>query len=108
MMRYFFKDDFERDPAAVEKHLRGAGVRERLEKLADVLEGLEAFGHDDIEQAVRGLAADLGVKAGELIHPCRVALTGRSVSPDLFAVVQLVGRERSVARLREAAAAVSG
>jgi len=106
MMRYFFKDDYERDPEAEKKYLCAPEVPGRLERLADALESLCSFGHDDIEGAVRSLADELGIKAGDLIHPCRVTLTGRSVSPDLFAVIQLIGRARSVSRLRERAAAL--
>jgi glutamyl-tRNA synthetase len=52
---------------------------------------------------VRTLATDLGVKAGEVIAPARVAVTGRSAAPGIFEVLWLVGRERSVARLQAAA-----
>ncbi len=103
MMRYFFRDDFERDAEAWARHMADPAVADRLEALAAVLEDLEEFDHDAIEQAVRGLADRLGLRAGDLIHPCRVALTGRSVSPDIFTVIQLVGRRKSVERLREAA-----
>ena len=102
-LRYFFKDDYRREPEAVEKHLSGAEASGRLARLADVIDAVEPFTHDGIEGAVRGLAEELGVKAGDLIHPCRVALTGQAVSPDIFAVVQLLGKEKSVERLRAAA-----
>jgi len=103
LLRYFFKDDFAFDPEAVARHLAGPEAGDRLARLADALAAVDPFCHADIESAVRGLAESLGVKAGDLIHPCRVALTGRSVSPDIFAVVQLIGREKSVERLRAAA-----
>ena len=83
-------------------------VAERLESLATVVERVEPFGHSDIERAVRSLADEFGLKAGDLIHPCRVALTGGAVSPDIFAVIQLIGRDKSVERLRAAARAVAG
>lgn len=102
-LRYFFKDDYPREPEAVARHLAGPDAGERLERLAQALEGVEPFCHAGIEAAVRELADALGVKAGDLIHPCRVALTGYAVSPDIFAVIQLVGREKSVERLRGAA-----
>jgi len=102
-MGYFFKDDYPRDPEAVAQHLASPDAPQRLERIAAALEELDDFGHADIESAVRGAADELGIKAGELIHPCRVALTGGSVSPDIFAVVQLLGRGKSVERLRSAA-----
>ena len=57
-----------------------------------------------MEAATRGLATELGVKAGEVIAPARVAVTGRKAAPGIFEVLWLVGREASVARLRAAAA----
>jgi len=64
---------------------------------------LEDFSRSGIENAVRALAEELGVKAGDLIHPCRVALTGKTVSPDIFSVIQLLGRGKTVERLEKAA-----
>ncbi|HEX7076815.1 MAG TPA: glutamate--tRNA ligase [Candidatus Eisenbacteria bacterium] len=74
-----------------------------LEKLADRLQSVEPFEHDPIERAARGLAAEEGVKAGEIIMPARIALTGKKVTPGIFDVILLLGRERTVARLRDAA-----
>jgi glutamyl/glutaminyl-tRNA synthetase len=64
---------------------------------------VQPFEHDPVEAAVRGLAASEGVKAGEVIMPARIALTGKKVAPGIFDVILLLGRERSVARLRGAA-----
>jgi glutamyl-tRNA synthetase len=75
----------------------------RLRKLADVIGAVEPFEHDAIERAARGLAGSEGVKAGEVIMPARIALTGKKVSPGIFDVILLLGRERTVARLRRAA-----
>jgi glutamyl/glutaminyl-tRNA synthetase len=52
-----------------------------------------------VEAAVRGTAAERGVKAGLLIHAVRVAVTGRSTSPGLFEVLVLLGRKRTVERI---------
>jgi glutamyl-tRNA synthetase len=52
-----------------------------------------------VEAAVRGSAAERGIKAGALIHAARVAVTGRTASPGLFEVLVLLGRERTVLRL---------
>ena len=51
-----------------------------------------------LETALRGTAEQQGVKAGALIHATRVAVTGRAVSPGLFEVLELLGRERTVTR----------
>jgi len=102
LVGYFLKDDYKRDEAAVAAHLRNKEAVRRLGLLADELEGLKFFTYDSVEEAVRGLADRLGVQAGELIHPCRVALTGGTVSPDIFHVIIGLGKEKSVERLRAA------
>jgi glutamyl-tRNA synthetase len=51
---------------------------------------------------MRGLATEMGLKAGELIHPVRVALTGRRNSPGIFEVMALLGKEKVLERLRRA------
>jgi glutamyl-tRNA synthetase len=103
LLRYFFKDDYPRDDEACDEHLGEAAVAQRLERLAGAIEDMDNFTHAEIERVVRDLAGEMGLKAGELIHPCRVALTGHAVSPDIFAVIQLIGRHKSVERLRAGA-----
>ncbi len=78
-------------------------VAPRLLALADRLASDPDFEHQTLERQTRELAASLGIKAGELMSAARVALTGRKVAPGLFDVMLLLGRDRSVARLREAA-----
>jgi glutamyl-tRNA synthetase len=75
----------------------------RLRKLADAIARVEPFDHDPIEQAARGVATAEGVKAGEVIMPARIALTGKKVSPGIFDVILLLGREKTVKRLADAA-----
>jgi glutamyl-tRNA synthetase len=76
----------------------------RLAALAAALELLAEWELAPLETATRRTAAELGVKAGELIGHARVALTGRKVSPGIFEVMWLLGRERTLERLRGSAA----
>lgn len=99
---YFLKDDYKRDEAAVKTHLASKETTKRLALLADELEGLKFFTYDSVEEAVRGLADRMNIQAGELIHPCRVAMTGTTVSPDIFHVIIGLGKEKAVERLRSA------
>jgi glutamyl-tRNA synthetase len=103
-LAYFFKDDYIRNEEALSKHLAAEDVPGRLTALAEAIETVEPFSREQIESAVRDLASKLELNPGELIHPCRVALTGDEVSPDIFAVIHLLGRDKSVERLRFAAA----
>jgi glutamyl-tRNA synthetase len=106
--RFFFTDRVEYDDAAVAAHLHAAGAGARLSALDAKLARLETFDPASIEGAVRGVAEESGVKAASLIHAVRVAITGKTVSPGLFEVVALVGRERAHERLRAAARLASG
>jgi glutamyl-tRNA synthetase len=76
----------------------------RLEQLAQVLAALPVAGLGELEAATRGLAAEAGIKPGELMGLARVALTGRKVAPGIFEVMWLLGPQRTLARLRSAAA----
>ena len=102
--RIFLTDHVEFDPTAVEKFLKDETVRGHLRRLADRLAALPEFNHHSIEEAVRGLANELGVKPGVLMNPARVALTGQSVAPGLFDVMVLFGREKTVQRLANVSA----
>ena len=97
--RLFFSDAIEYDPAAVEKHLRGDGMAAHLAALDQAFAALPAFDAASTEVALRSLADARGVKAGALIHAVRVAVTGKTVSPGLFEVLALLGRDRVHARL---------
>ena len=98
----FFFRDVEYDAAAVEKHLTMASAP-LLAAYAGVLAEVETFELPAIEDALRRVCADAGVDGRALIHPARVALTGKTTGPGLFELTELLGRERAVARLRQAA-----
>ena len=81
---------------------RAADVLDALLKAIAVLESLSSWTHGEIEERLRGLALDLRLKAGDLFSFVRVSVTGRRVTPPLFESMEIVGRERCLARLREA------
>jgi glutamyl-tRNA synthetase len=99
MMQPLLSDEYEVDADAVKKHLTPE-ARANLAKLADRFEAAPEFAVPELEDALRKLAEELSVKAAALIHPCRVALTGRTVGPPLFDVIAAIGREKVFARLR--------
>jgi len=78
-------------------------VGPRLAAIAREIEADGEFSLASLERITRELCAKLGIKAGELIGVMRVALTGRKVSPGIFDVIWLLGKERAVARLDAAA-----
>ena len=95
----FLADTVEYEPEAIEKHLGDAELASHVGALAAALQTTDPFDSSHVEAAVRGTAAERGIKAGTLIHATRVAATGRTASPGLFEVLVLLGRERSIARL---------
>jgi glutamyl-tRNA synthetase len=99
---FAFSDEFAIDPQAKTEVLEKEGAKENLEAMADVVERVQPFDHDTLEKDARALAEKRGIKAGQLFFPARVALTGKKKAPGLFEVMDLLGRERTVARLRAA------
>ena len=99
-MRAFVSDDLVFDEAAVKKHLGDPALPDHLRAWIDVLTSLSSFEAATLEAALRGLAEQRGIKPGVLIHATRVAVTGQGNSPGIFEVLELVGKERVIARLR--------
>ena len=95
----FLRDDVERDAAAVAKHLSAPDLGPHLSAWRAKLAATTPFDAPTIESALRALADERGIKAGTLIHATRVAVTGQAVSPGIFEVLALVGRERALRRL---------
>ena len=104
---FFFRDPVQYDPPAIDKHLRSAGMHEHLTALDAALAQLATFEPGSTEAALRSVAAARRVDAATLIHAVRVAITGKTVSPGLFDVLALVGRERTHARLLAAVRLIS-
>ena len=100
---FVLRPELSMEPAAWEELLARPAAADRLETLAERLSRVDDWSLAAIESAVRTLATDSGVKAGEVIAPARVALTGRTAAPGIFDVIWLLGRDRAVARLRAAA-----
>lgn len=98
----FFFSEVKYDNNAVEKHLKKEGGKEILQKLLERLQSVDNFTKVNIEPIFRNLADELNVKAGNIIHPARVALTGRSDSPPMFDTVELIGKDETLKRLKKA------
>lgn len=97
--RPFLVDTVEYEADAVARHLSLPGLADHVVALATALRTVSHFDESHVEAAVRGTASDRGLKAGNLIHATRVAVTGRTTSPGLFEVLVLLGRDRTVDRL---------
>src|SRR6267143_238460 len=96
--RYFFTEDYEFDPVAVEKSLSKPESLEWLGALRKEFETLEKWDCASLESTLKQLAQKLGCKTGDLVHPARVAVSGRSVGPSLYHMLEVMGKERVLKR----------
>lgn len=96
----YFRDEVSYDPMAVKKNWEKdlEAVTERLARTREVLAPCP-WEEARLEEALRALAEEMGVGAGKIFQPLRVALTGSSASPGIFDVLLLLGRTRSLARV---------
>ncbi len=105
MTEGFFTDDL---PYTVEELLgkgfkgNAEGAGKALQAAKERIETVPSWEHEPLEAALRALAEELSLKAGDLFMPLRVATTGRPVSPPLFESMEVLGRERCLRRIDEA------
>ncbi len=77
---------------------RSAMALKALAKARDVLPGVE-FKHDPLDQSLRAAAQELGLKAGQMFQPIRVAVCGKKNAPPLFETLEVLGKEKTLARI---------
>lgn len=100
---YFFSDPACYEEKGEKKYFGSTEAAEILETLADRLESAEVFSMESAEETIRIMSEEREISAGKLIHPTRLAITGVTFGPGLFELMILVGRERTIGRLRSAA-----
>jgi glutamyl-tRNA synthetase len=96
--RYFFTEKYEFDAAAVQKVFGKPEAAERLIALRGEFAKIDNWNLEKIESTLKTLAQKLGCKTGDLVHPARVAVSGRSVGPSLYHMLEVMGKERVLAR----------
>jgi len=95
------------DPAELIPQKGDAAMANKvLEAALGVLAGVE-FRHDPLDQALRAAAQELGVKAGQMFQPIRVAVCGRKNAPPLFETLEVLGKEKTLERVRQAVGKIS-
>jgi len=102
-MGYFFREDFEFDPAAVKKVFTPEGLT-NLSKLHARLKALDNanFTATELEKEFKILAEVSSLKVGALVHPARLAVSGRSVGPSLYHLLEVLGKDRVLSRMDRA------
>jgi len=98
---YFFSGEFEYDEKAAKKRFKPEAA-DRLRNLANRFEALPTFTHATIEQALSDCAEELGLKRADLIHPTRLAVSGRPHGPGLFEMLEVLDCSTVLDRMRRA------
>lgn len=101
--RYFFEDIIDYEEKGKEKYFfKQDNVETLLSKGKECLANIDVFNVENTEKAYRDLMEELNIKGGLIIHPTRLALTGRTMSPGLFDVMVLLGKKKCLERLEQA------
>ena len=102
-MSYFFTDEFTFDEAAAKKVFTTDGLA-HLSALNNKLSAIDAgkFNAAELEATFKALAAETGQKVGAYIHPSRLATSGRPVGPSLYHLLEVLGKDRVLARIARA------
>src|SRR5262249_41821692 len=95
---YFFADDYEFDSGAVKKVFGNADAAERLKALREEFAKIDKWNLEAIESTLKSLAQKLDCKTGGLVHPARIAVSGRSVGPSLYHMLEVMGKDRVLKR----------
>jgi glutamyl-tRNA synthetase len=100
---FYFRSDFVSDEKATKKHLTPS-IKEPLEMLIAKLESSPELDEKGLEEIFKEVVAQKGIKLGALAQAVRVALTGKAVSPGIYEVVKIVGKDEALKRLSRALA----
>jgi len=107
MARFYFEDPIEYDPKGEKKFLKPAVVP-LFEELIEEFSAIADFTEEEIEAAFTRVLERNELKLGKLAQPCRVALTGGTVSPGIFEVIAILGKEITIRRLNRAVEHIEG
>jgi len=102
---FYFRDDLTYEPEAAKKAFVPEN-KPRLAKLRDAFGKLPTFDAASLELALKDVAGELEVKAGVLIHPTRLACTGNPHGPSLYHLIEVLGKEKTIARMDRAIATI--
>ncbi len=104
---FYFKDPIDYDEKADKKFLKPAVIGP-LQTLLAEMEKLDRWDETGLETAFKAVMDAHGLKLGKIAQPVRVALTGGTVSPGIFEIIEVLGRDRTLGRLRRAEAHIHG
>lgn len=100
---FYFADTIEYEQKAAHKFLK-PDTRQALHLLMEALSRIEAFSEENLENAFKSVMDQTGLKLGKIAQPVRVALTGKTASPGIFEITEIIGKEKVIRRLKQAIA----
>jgi glutamyl-tRNA synthetase len=104
---FFLVEEPVLEPQAVQQKLAKPGVAELLARYAAIIATITPFEPGPLEEATKAFVAEAALKLGDVIHPVRVAITGKTVGPGLYDCLAILGASKSIARIDRARTAVS-
>ena len=104
---FYYAKSISYEEKAAKKHLKPASLS-ALQLLIDQLESLELFNENSLENAFKKVMETTGLKLGKIAQPVRVALTGKTVSPGIFEIIEVLGKKQVVSRLKNAVQFIKG
>lgn len=103
MTDHFFSDTYSTETKGVEKYISTSQGKEILREFSSRLEKLSDFSHSKTEEACRAMAEETKLKAGAIIHPTRVAISGKTTGAGLFEMMEVMGKDKVIERMKKAA-----
>lgn len=104
MTDHFFTDSYSIEEKAAQKYLAIVESKKIVSEFSDRLEKLRDFSHSAIEEACRLMADEKRLKPGAIIHPTRVAISGKTTGAGLFEMMEVLGKSKVLERMKKAAA----
>jgi glutamyl-tRNA synthetase len=96
---FYFTDPESYEEKGINKFFKNDGSIDLLKILLSTFQETDDYGIENTEKVIRDLAESLDLKAGTLIHPLRLALTGKTTSPGIFDVIQILGKSTVIKRI---------
>ncbi len=103
---FFYTEDWDYETPLIQKGMDAAGTKNALTHTRELLAALPTWEASVIEEQMRVLMTELGLKPGQFLGAARVAVSGRKATPPLFQMIEVLGRERSLARIDRALASL--
>ena len=100
---FYFTEDFDYEPQGVAKHFTPEN-QPRLQAVREGLAVLQKFDANEIEAALKSTASKFGLKVGAIVHPTRLAASGTNIGPSLYHLLEVLGKEKVLARIDRALA----